>query len=108
MFKQNAVLLAVAVAVFSAPRTWSQDAATAQESTTSVAPAVVEVTPRTLDVHVGQKVKFSAAAKDAAGRTTAAKPPVCFAAAFGLAGGTVAVDVSVNAPLIGTVGAAIA
>ena len=76
MFKHNAVTLAMAVAICSVPALWSQDAAKAQESTTSVAPAVVEITPKTLDVHVGQKVKFSAAAKDAAGNPIDAKPSV--------------------------------
>ena len=108
MFKQNAVFLAVAVAVFSVPGGWSQEAAKAQESTTSVAPAVVEITPKTLDVHVGQKVKFSAAAKDAAGNPIDARPSVWFAAPFDLAGAGESGEVTFHAPGIVTVGAVIA
>jgi len=108
MFKHNAVTLAMAVAIFSVPALWSQDAAKAQESTTSVAPAVVEITPKTLDVHVGQKVKFSAAAKDAAGNPLDAKPSVWFAAPFDLAGADESGEVTFHAAGVVTVGAVIA
>src|SRR6201997_1636939 len=108
MFKHRAVGLAIAVAVFSVPATWSQDAAKPQETTPSVAPAVVEITPKTLDVHVGQKVKFSAAAKDAAGNPIDAKPSVWFAAPFDLAGADESGEVTFHAPGIVTVGAVIA
>jgi plastocyanin len=108
MFKHNAVTLAMAVAIFSVPAIWSQAAAKAQESTTSVAPAVVEITPKTLDVHVGQKVKFSAAAKDAAGNAIDAKPSVWFAAPFDLAGADESGEVTFHAAGVVTVGAVIA
>jgi len=108
MFKQNMVVFAMAVAIFSVPAIWSQDVANAQESTTSVAPEVVEITPKTLDVHVGQKVKFSAAAKDAAGNPIDAKPSVWFAAPFDLAGADESGEVTFHAPGIVTVGAVIA
>ena len=108
MFKHNAVTLAMAVAICSVPALWSQDAAKAQESTTSVAPAVVEITPKTLDVHVGQKVKFSAAAKDAAGNPIDAKPSVWFAAPFDLAGADESGEVTFHAAGVVTVGAVIA
>src|ERR1700747_3782254 len=107
MFKHRSVLLAIAVVIASIPL-WSQDTAKAQESTTSVAPAVVEITPKTLDVHVGQKVKFSAAAKDAAGNRIEAKPSVWFAAPFDLAGADESGEVTFHAPGIVTVGAVIA
>ena len=108
MFKHNAIILAIAVAVFSVPIIWSQEAAKTQESTTSVAPAVVEITPKTLDVYVGQKVKFSAAAKDAAGNPIEAKPSVWFAAPFDLAGADESGEVTFHAPGVVTVGAVIA
>src|SRR4029077_1713856 len=108
MFKHRAFCLAIAVLVFSVPAIWSQDAAKPQESTTSVAPAVVEITPKTLDVHVGQKVKFSAAAKDAAGNPIEAKPSVWFAAPFDLAGADESGEVTFHAAGVVTVGAVIA
>ena len=108
MFKHRAVGLAIAVAVFLVPAIWSQEAAKPQESTTSVAPAVVEITPKTLDVHVGQKVKFSAAAKDAAGNPIEAKPSVWFAAPFDLAGADESGEVTFHAAGVVTVGAVIA
>src|ERR1700689_666159 len=68
-----------------------QDAAKQDESkqetpTTSVAPASAEVTPNTLDAHVGEKVKFSAVAKDSSGAAIEAKPRIWFAATFDVAG----------------------
>src|SRR5580658_3670974 len=105
MFKHSAVGLAVAVMIFSAPATvWSQEAA----PTTSVAPASVEITPGTLDVHVGEKVKFSAAAKDAAGNAIDEKPSVWFAAPFDLAGADDSGEVTFHMPGVVTVGAVIA
>jgi len=105
MAKLSTIFLAVAI--FSTPL-WSQDAAKPQESTTSVAPAVVEITPHTLDAHVGQKIKFSAAAKDAAGNPIDAKPSVWFAAPFDLAGADESGEVTFHAPGVVTVGAVIA
>jgi len=107
MSKHSSVLLAVVLGIFSIAM-WAQDAAKTQESTTSVAPAVVEITPKTLDVHVGQKVKFRAAAKDAAGNAIDAKPSVWFAAPFDLAGADESGEVTFHGPGIVTVGAVIA
>jgi uncharacterized protein YjdB len=112
MFKHSALVLAVAVMILSAQTVaWSQDAAstTKQEApTTSVAPASVEITPNTLDAHVGEKVKFSAAAKDASGNPIDEKPSVWFAAPFDLAGADDSGEVTFHAPGVVTVGAVIA
>src|SRR5258708_15419653 len=109
MFKQSARALAVVVMMFAAGTlvrsqdatpakdvAAKQDAAPKQEKaqdeakqeppSTSVAPASVEVSPKTLDSHVGEKVKFSATAKDAAGNVLDEKPSVWFAAPFDVAG----------------------
>jgi plastocyanin len=106
MSKHRSILLAVAVGI-SLPM-WAQNAPKSQESTTSVAPAVVEITPKRLDVHVGEKVKFTAAAKDAAGNPIDAKPSVWFAAPFDLAGADESGEVTFHAPGVVTVGAVIA
>ena len=109
MSQHSLMIRGFAVAVLAVSSTWSQDAAKPQESaTTSVAPAVVEITPKTLDVHVGQKVKFSAAAKDAAGNPIDAKVSTWFAAPFDLAGAEDSGEVSFHAPGVVTVGAVIA
>src|ERR1700745_734514 len=108
MLKHKVVFLVIAVAMFSAPASWSQDAAKPQEATTSVAPAVVEITPKTLDVHVGQKVKFSAADRDAAGNPLEAHSPVWLAAPFDLAGADESGEVTFHAAGVVTVGAVIA
>ncbi len=111
MFKQRAAVMAVAFTISCfANIASSQNAAPAgQESaTTSVAPASVEITPNPLDVHVGEKVKFSAAAKDGAGNAIDAKPSVWFAAPFDLAGADESGEVTFHAPGVVTVGAVIA
>jgi plastocyanin len=109
MFKHGAFVLAVAGMILSVPRINAQDAnSKSQETSTSVAPASVEITPKTLDVQVGQKVKFSAAAKDAAGNPIDAKPSVWFAAPFDLAGADDSGEVTFHAPGTVTVGAVIA
>src|ERR1700722_5340862 len=109
MFKHSA-LLAVAVIVLLVSSVWAQDAAKPQEQapTTSVAPAVVEITPKTLDAHVGEKVKFTAVAKDSAGNPIDAKVSVWFAAPFDVAGADEAGPVTFHAPGVVTVGAVIA
>ena len=109
MFKHSA-LLAVAVIVLLVSSVWAQDAAKPQEQapTTSVAPAVVEITPKTLDAHVGEKVKFTAVAKDSAGNPIDAKVSVWFAAPFDVAGADEAGTVTFHAPGVVTVGAVIA
>src|ERR1700756_3865123 len=110
MFKRNAFLLAVAVMAIEASCAWAQDADAKPQkpAATSVAPASVEITPKTLDAQVGQKVKFSAAAKDAAGNAIDAKPSVWFAAPFDLAGADESGEVTFHAPGVVTVGAVIA
>jgi len=108
MFKHSA--LALAVAVLSTLSLQAQDAGSKpqEQATTSVAPASVEITPKTLDVHVGEKVKFSAAAKDAAGNPINAKVSVWFAAPFDLAGADESGEVTFHAPGVVTVGAVVA
>ena len=113
MFKRRAWILAVAVMILSARGVWSQDVAAdaaKQEAppSTSVAPASVEISPNTLDAHVGEKIKFSAAAKDAAGNPIDEKPAVWFAAPFDLAGADESGEVTFHAPGVVTVGAVIA
>lgn len=109
MLKQSALVFAVAASLTVVP-SWTQDtSATKQEAaSTSVAPSVVEITPKSLDAHVGEKVKFSAAAKDASGNPIDAKVSVWFAAPFDLAGADESGEVTFHAPGIVTVGAVIA
>src|SRR5271165_1719001 len=113
MVKHRALAWAVVVAVaLSAPTLWSQDTNkdkdAKQEQAPSVAPATVEITPNPLDVHVGEKVKFSAVAKDASGNPIDVKPSVWFAAPFDLAGADDSGQVTFHAPGVVTVGAVIA
>jgi uncharacterized protein YjdB len=111
MFRHSAFASAVMVIAVSVPSLSAQDAAAKsqeQAPTTSVAPASVEITPKTLDVRVGEKAKFSAVAKDAAGNPIDAKPSVWFAAPFDLAGADDAGEVTFHAPGVVTVGAVIA
>jgi uncharacterized protein YjdB len=109
MFQHRALVLAMAVTALVVPA-MSQDAAAKpqEQASTSVAPATVEITPKTLDAHVGEKVKFSAAAKDAAGNPIDAKVSVWFAAPFDLAGADDSGEVTFHAPGVVTVGAVIA
>lgn len=112
MFKQS-ILVAVAVTL-SLSSLWPQDAAKQDSSAKqdaaqiSVAPAVVEITPKTIDAQVGQKVKFSAVAKDASGNAIDAKPSLWFAAPFDLAGADESGEVTFHMPGVVTVGAVIA
>jgi len=119
MVKHRALAWAVVVAVaLSTPMLWPQDTNkdasketnkdAKQEQAPSVAPAVVEITPNPLDAHVGEKVKFSAVAKDAAGNAIDVKPSVWFAAPFDLAGADDSGQVTFHAPGVVTVGAVIA
>jgi hypothetical protein len=134
MFKHKFVAVAVVVMMFSCQIMWpqdagapkqdatpKQDAASKQDATakpndapkqeppsTSVAPASVEIIPVTLEAHVGEKVKFSAVAKDAAGNAIDEKPSAWFAAPFDLAGADESGEVAFHAPGIVTVGAVIA
>jgi plastocyanin len=104
--------LSVLIMSFAAPAARSQDAAKPDDKqeapTTSVAPASVEITPKALDAHVGEKLKFSAVAKDAAGNVIDEKPSVWFAAPFDIAGANDSGEVTFHAPGVVTVGAVIA
>jgi hypothetical protein len=84
------------------------DSAKQEPPSTSVAPASVEVSPKTLDAHVGEKVKFSAVGKDASGNPIDEKPSVWFAAPFDVAGANDSGEVTFHAPGVVTVGAVIA
>ena len=119
MFRRSALVVAILLMAFSARSIWSQDAASKKDDakkdeakqeapTSSVAPASVEITPNMLDVHVGEKVKFSASAKDASGNAIDTKPSVWFAAPFDLAGADESGEVTFHAPGVVTVGAVIA
>ena len=134
MFKHRALVLAAAVMILSAGTVvWSQDAAppkqdpnaakkdaapakpdaaadaTKQEPpSTSVAPASVEISPKAIDAHVGEKIKFSASAKDAAGNPIDEKPQTWFAAPFDLASADDDGTVTLHAPGKVMVGAVIA
>ena len=134
MFKQSALVLVVAVIFSAGTVARAQDAAPKQDKpadatkqeaapakqdkpaddnkqeapSTSVAPASVEISPGTLDAHVGEKVKFSAVAKDAAGNRIEEKPSVWFAAPFDVAGADESGEVTFHAPGVVTVGAVIA
>jgi hypothetical protein len=66
---------------------------------------VAEITPATTDISVGQKVKFSATVKDAAGKRTNAPATAWFAAPFDLAGVDESGTVSFFSPGEVTVGA---
>src|SRR5581483_11714581 len=109
MFKRSALVVAVAFSfVTSGARSQDSSAQKQEAASTSVAPAVVEISPKTLDAHVGEKVKFSAAAKDASGNPIDAKVSVWFAAPFDLAGADESGEVTFHAPGVVTVGAVIA
>lgn len=108
MSKSTVCIVVLAIVGLSISHLGAQDSAKQQESSTSVAPATVEITPKTLDVQVGQKVHFSASAKDASGNPIDAKPSVWFAAPFDLAGADDSGDVTFHAPGVVTVGAVIA
>jgi hypothetical protein len=60
--------------------------ASAQEASTSEVPRTVEVTPKEATAEVGQQVKFTAVAKNAAGEVIPGTPSLWFAAPFDLAG----------------------
>src|SRR5580658_4712288 len=68
----------------------------------------VEVTPTNIQAHVGDKVKFSAVAKDVAGNALSAKPMIWFAAPFDVAGADKEGVVVFHQPGEVTVGAVVA
>jgi len=82
---QNALLVVIMVAVFFALAA-AQEPATSQQPTTSEVPRTVELTPQETTAEVGQQVKFTAVAKDAAGQIIPGTPSLWFAAPFDLAG----------------------
>lgn len=114
MSKRIALMLAVAVMTLSVrTMVWSQAAKPAEPQkeapSTSVAPASVEISPSAIDVNVGEKIKFSATAKDTAGNSIDEKPSTWFAAPFDLAGADeTSGEVTFHAPGVVTVGAVIA
>lgn len=68
----------------------------------------VEVSPATATAHVGERLKFTAVAKDAKGNVLDAKPSIWFAAPFDVAGADADGTVLFREPGIVTVGAVIA
>ncbi len=68
----------------------------------------VEVTPKEVQANVGDKIKFTAVAKDAAGNVLPVKPMVWFAAPFDLAGADKEGVVVFHQPGEVTVGAVVA
>lgn len=74
--------------------------ATAQEPAKAPATSVktIEITPAKPDVSVGQKLKFTAVAKDAAGNVVNVTPSTWFAAPFDLAGADASGNVSFFSP----------
>jgi hypothetical protein len=60
--------------------------AMSQEPSTSEVPRTVEVTPKEVTAEVGQKLKFTAVAKNAAGEVIPGTPSLWFTAPFDLAG----------------------
>jgi plastocyanin len=68
----------------------------------------VEVTPKDAKVHVGDKLQFSAVAKDASGKALDAKPMIWFAAPFDVAGADKEGVVVFHEPGEVTVGAVVA
>ena len=74
--------------------------ATAQEPASAPAPSVktIEILPAKPDISVGQKIKFTAVAKDANGNVVNATPSTWFAAPFDLAGADASGNVSFFSP----------
>src|SRR5580704_4167083 len=68
----------------------------------------VEVTPTNIQANVGDKVKFSAVAKDVSGNALSAKPMIWFAAPFDVAGADKEGVVIFHQPGEVTVGAVVA
>jgi hypothetical protein len=74
---------------------------------TSVAPASVTISPTGMQARVGEKMKFTAAARDSAGNLIDQKPSLWFAAPFDLAGADDTGTVTFHAPGVVTVGAVV-
>ena len=80
-----------------------------EQSTSAVAPKVqtVDINPKDIRAHVGDKVTFRAVAKDANGNMVAVKPSTWFAAPFDLAGADSEGEVIFHQPGEVTVGAVV-
>src|SRR6266851_3878593 len=80
-----------------------------EQSAGAVAPKVqtVDISPKDIQAHVGDKVTFSAVAKDANGNVAAIKPSTWFAAPFDLAGADPEGTVIFHQPGEVTVGAVV-
>ncbi len=77
IFAKKCVAIWIALAAIAlAPATRAQEIKPAE----GPKPATIDVTPNGTEVHVGDKVQFSAVAKDAAGKVLDVKPEVWFAA----------------------------
>jgi len=97
-----AALIAVAIIAF-APMARAQETKPAE----GPKPATIDVTPNGTEVHVGDKVQFTAVAKDAAGKVIDEKPEVWFAAPFDVAGADDKGVVVFHQPGVVTVGVVI-
>ena len=80
--KKCAAILMAMAAMACAPMIRAQEAKPAGE----VKPATIEISPNGTEVHVGDKVQFTAVAKDIGGKVIDEKPDVWFAAPFDVAG----------------------
>jgi plastocyanin len=100
--KCAAALIAAAIIAF-APMARAQETKPAE----GPKPAMVEVTPNGTEVHVGDKVQFTAIAKDAAGKVIDEKPDAWFAAPFDVAGADDKGVVVFHQPGVVTVGVVI-
>lgn len=109
-FRHGALAVAVSAVLIAAPIARSQDTAKTQEQApaSSVVPTTVEITPKSVGGHVGERIRFSATAKDSAGNPIDAKVSVWFASPFDLAGADESGVVTLHGPGVVTVGAVIA
>jgi hypothetical protein len=82
----RAVLIAVHIFVVTGLMPGQQQPPSPPPPGGSVAPKVVEVTPKEVTAEVGQQVKFTAIGKDASGQVIPGSPSLWFAAPFDLAG----------------------
>src|SRR5436305_5869397 len=83
---------------------WSQETKTEPKAEV---PASIEIMPRATEVHVGDKMKFTAVAKDEAGKPMTAKPSTWFAVPGDVGFADETGTVSFFAPGRATVGAVI-
>jgi plastocyanin len=95
----------VAVTVMCAPAIRAQEVGA---PATPPKAATVEVSPTKIEAHVGEKLKFTVVAKDAAGKVLEVKPMVWFAVPPDIAGADADGMVVFRAPGVVTVGAVVA